>query len=457
MQISKIIIILFVITIALAPIYWFFLIPPMLLSIIKVILLSMLLFFAFAYALLSRNILKYMIENRNINYLFLVIMLFMLIGVFTRNDHYLFSIKGNEYNMLLYSFILAYLAYFVTYICQINNIDGFQILVWPAVFIVIVSVIHIGIVVANYEIITPFPFGKFFEYTSFGTQRTGWSNQISLFAIILPTYVKLKRGSNMTILLSFVIGSLPIIYSQMLTGGRSGFLTSIFLVIIFMLYFLPKRYFITIASVILIASLTGWLDGLNADFKRGPTQKTFVDITEPITYGMVNQLSSKRLEHYKYAINVIEDNPFLGVGIGNARVISQDPTVNQLEIHNVFLRIAAESGLLLPIVLFYPFLYALVRLRRLYKIRGSWRFMRIFVGSDINKYMFNIFVSSIIVVSGLIIALLEPRHIYGGMSGSWIWWVSLSILVFNCKMLSYRKSNDSAGIIDNVSRAHTLE
>ena len=74
--------------------------------------------------------------------------------------------------------------------------------------------------------------------------------------------------------------------------------------------------------------------------------------------------------------------------------------------------------------------------------------MGIDVGSDINKYMFNIFVSSVIVVSGLIIALLEPRHIYGGMSASWIWWVSLSILVFNSKMLSYRKSNDSAGIIE---------
>ena len=81
--------------------------------------------------------------------------------------------------------------------------------------------------------------------------------------------------------------------------------------------------------------------------------------------------------------------------------------------------------------LFYPFLYAFVRLRRIYKIRGSRRFMHIYVGSDINKYMFNIFVSSFIVVSGLIIALLEPRHIYGGMSGSWIWWVSLSVLVYN--------------------------
>ena len=160
MQISKIIIVLLMITIALAPIYWFFLIPPMLLSMIKVILLSMLLFFAFAYAMLSRNMHKYMGDNRNINYFFVVIMAFMLIGFFTKHNYDFFSFKSNEYNMLLYSFVLAYLAYFVTYICQINNIDGFQILVWPAVFIVIVSVIHIGIVVANYEIITPFPFGK---------------------------------------------------------------------------------------------------------------------------------------------------------------------------------------------------------------------------------------------------------------------------------------------------------
>ena len=178
--------------------------------------------------------------------------------------------------MMLYSFVLAYLAYFVTYICQMNNIDVFQILVWPAVFIAIASVIHIGIVVADYEIFSPY--GNV-AFCSFGSARSGWSNQIALFTIILPTYVKLKGGSNMKILLSFVIGSLPIIFSQMIAGGRSGFLTSIFLVTIFMLYFLPKKYFTTIASVILIASLAGFLAGLNIDFKRGPAQKAFVDIT----------------------------------------------------------------------------------------------------------------------------------------------------------------------------------
>ena len=112
MQISKIIIVLFMITIALAPIYWFFLMSPMLLSMIKVILLSMLLFFAFAYAMLSRNMQKYFIENRNINYFFVVIMVFMLIGIFTKNNHNMYSLQSNEYNMLLYSFVLAYMAYF---------------------------------------------------------------------------------------------------------------------------------------------------------------------------------------------------------------------------------------------------------------------------------------------------------------------------------------------------------
>ena len=42
MQISKIIAVLFMITIALSPIYWFFLMSPMLMSMIKLILLSML-------------------------------------------------------------------------------------------------------------------------------------------------------------------------------------------------------------------------------------------------------------------------------------------------------------------------------------------------------------------------------------------------------------------------------
>ena len=164
---------------------------------------------------------------------------------------------------------------------------------------------------------------------------------------------------------------------------------------------------------------------------------------------LINTLSSNRINQYVYAINVIQDSPILGVGIGNARVISEDKNINGLEIHNIFLKIAAESGLLLSIVLFYPVLYAFVRLGRIYKVLGSRRFMGIDVGSGINKYMFNIFVSSVIVVSGLIIALFEPRHIYGGMSTSWIWWASLSILVFNSKMLSYRKSNYSAVMIES--------
>ena len=448
MQISKIIAVLFIITIALSPIYWFFRMSPMLMSMIKLILLSMMLFFAFAYAMLSKNMQKYFIENRNINYFFVVIIIFMLIGLFSKNNLNIFSLQGNEYNMMLYSFVLAYLAYFVTYIFQINNLDVFRILVWPAVFIVIASVTHIGLVVAGYEIFNPYG-GISIEFSSFGAARTGWSNGVALFTIILPMYVKLKGGSNRKILLSFVISSLPIMYSQMLVGGRAGFLTSIFLVIIFMLYFLPKKYFVTIVSVILIVSLSGFLSGQNVNFKRGLEQKTFLDISEPIKYDTVNVMSSKRLDQYKYAINVIQDRPILGVGIGNARIVSEDPGINGLEIHNVFLKISAESGLLLSIVLFYPFLYAFVRLRRIYKVLGSRRFRGIYVGSDVNKYMFNIFVSSVIVVSGLIIALLEPRHIYGGMSASWIWWVSLSILVFNSKMLSYRKRNYSAGLIES--------
>jgi len=449
MKISKIIIVLFMITIALAPIYWFFHISPMLLSMIKVILLSMMLFFAFAYAMLSTNMRKYMAENRNINYLFVIILVFMLIGILTKNNQSLYSLQSNEYNMFLYSFVLAYLAYFVTYISQINNIDVYQILVWPAVFIVIVSLMHIGIVLADYEIYTPYlRKGETFEFTAFGAARVGWSNQIALFTIILPTYVKLKGGSHMKILLSFVISSLPIMYSQILAGGRSGFLTSIFLVTIFMLYFLPKKYFITIASVILILALSGFLSTLNEEFKRGSVQKAFVDFTKPINYDMINTLTSNRIDQYAYALNKLQDRPILGVGIGNARIISEDSN-NGLEIHNVFLRFALESGLILSIVLLYPFLYAFVRLWRIYKIRKSRRLIHIYGGSDINKYTFNIFISSVIVVSGLIIASLEPRHIYGGMSSSWIWWLSLSILVFNSKMLSYRKSNHSAGIIES--------
>ena len=144
-----------------------------------------------------------------------------------------------------------------------------QILVWPAVFIVIASVVHIVIVVTDFEVFTPYLWrGETFKFTSFGSTRVGWSNQIALFTIILPTYVKLKGGSNMKILLSFAISSLPIIYSQIVVGGRAGFLTSIFLVIIFMLYLLPKKYFVTIVSVILIGSLSGFLSGQNT-FQRG--------------------------------------------------------------------------------------------------------------------------------------------------------------------------------------------
>ena len=111
MQISKIIAVLFMITIALSPIYWFFLMSPMLMSMIKLILLSMLLFFAFAYAILSKNMQKYFIENRNINYFFVVIMVFMLIGIFEKNNQSLYTLQFNEYNMFVYSFFFLYIKF----------------------------------------------------------------------------------------------------------------------------------------------------------------------------------------------------------------------------------------------------------------------------------------------------------------------------------------------------------
>jgi len=411
-------------TIALSPIYWLLYLSPKALLFVKLLFLGALIFFTFSYIVLSKEKIIFSVVNKKISYFFLIIMFFMFISIYDSNIESIFYFQPNEYNMMLYSYVLAYLTFVVTYIIQMNQVNIFKVLVWPAGFIVVVSIAHIVIVILYPQLSSPY--GQF-STTSFGAARTGWSNGIALFSIIIPVYVLLTGGSNKKLMLSLLISAVPVIISQITVGGRGGVLTALFLITAFMLYFMPKRYLIIVMSCLSVVLLV-----LGLSFDRGGEVSKYINNQEMTTYTVWNKISGNRLDHYLYAIKLINENPIRGVGVGNARIISDDLN-DEFEIHNVFLKSAAESGVLFAVLLLYPFLYAFVILKRTRKYY-SIRYLK-YYNVACRGNVIKIYVSAVIVMSGLIIAFIEPRHIYAGMSASWIWWVALSVLLFNNKEL----------------------
>ena len=442
MMIHRLLKISFVSTLSLAPVYWFFFIDKVIIASVKVFLIGILVMSTVAIKA-NAGILNTLYMN-TINRVFLMIFIFMFIGYYGSNHIDMFSLKTNAYNMMLYSYLLSYIALSATFIIAYHNHQNYFkiILLFPAIFVVCISTIHFVSESFGLGVQHPSDFRQF-SYTGFSMLRTGWSNSISLFAIIIPTYVSTKTLSHKKIFLSFIYGSLPILIYQSISGGRAGFISSICAVVAWMYYILPKKYIIF--TMLLLPTILIYGPDLTNDRVNEFIYHYDDSVSRNYSnYEMINRLSGNRLLHYDYAMNLIIDNPLVGVGVGNARITSNGPSEG-LEIHNVFLRGGAELGILFMIILFVPILYALSLWIRQFQMKRLLFGGRSLLDSDLRINTIYVVSSLIIILSGLIVAFVEPRFIYGGVGQSWVWWISLSIFIFNIKNMicsfnsSYRK------------------
>jgi len=194
------------------------------------------------------------------------------------------------------------------------------------------------------------------------------------FVIRLPFIFYLLLSSKNNVIKAFAfISSMLVIYAIFLLTARASIISLFLMFIIVITYLLYKRKEFGIKKIIIQTFLIGlifFIPVLISNFSNTSS----ISITERVA--SINtaddQSSQNRLTYYQDAINRFIENPIMGVGLGNWKIKSIDYVSKEMQsyiipyhVHNDFLEIAAESGivsLLLYILIFY---FVLIRILRL--------------------------------------------------------------------------------------------
>ena len=240
--------------------------------------------------------------------------------------------------------------------------------------------------------------------TGFGPGRTAWSNGLALYvpATLLlfagqppPRYPALRQ----VVIVSLILGS------QVLSGGRAGLLASVFVLAAFVTVRqsrVPAALLLTVLAIMATVLIQQILEHLR--------------ITDLLEYGRaftrVDDFSASRLAGYVLALEHIRERPLLGYGFG--QVLLQIPPVGVFEIHNLWLKLAAESGVLLPLF------FAIMVVRVLVAARRSKSSAQLPGEAEITSPAL-----VLIVVVGLILSQFEPRVLLGSFQNSALWWAAV--------------------------------
>lgn len=356
---------------------------------------------------------------------FLILMMCYLCLMFFNSEHAdMLSAKNNGFNEAVYSFVLAGMATITTSLGLNYKINFYKLLVLPASIIIILCVIHVAACLFKFDHYLLLPS---FSRGAYAYLKTTWSHGIALYVILIPVYVSTKTTSNIRLFSSFIYGSLPIIMSQLVAGGRAALFASFFAATAWMIHILPVKYvllFFTLLAIVVILFIdTAYF------IKQDAVKISEVHVSN---YSYYNKLMSRRLDHWMFGLGIIKDSPLIGVGVGNADIAIPGHQEYGRPIHNTLLRLTAELGLFFLIIVILHFMYVIYLLMRIssiitsfksqYRYRKSYRTDVIYIRSSV-----------IIMISALLISLFEPKYVWAGLGSSWLFWIMASILIFHAK------------------------
>lgn len=252
------------------------------------------------------------------------------------------------------------------------------------------------------SVASPFDTGPL-SATGFGSARTGWSNGLSFYLpVTLLLFVKNPPRRHPALLQLAVIGL--ILGSQALSGGRAGLLASLFVLLAFLT--IPRSrpiaiLYLTAFAVIAIVLADRLLQHLRID-----------DLLQyGSVFALLDDFSASRLAGYVLAWEHIRARPILGYGFG--QVLLTIPHIGVFEIHNLWLKLATESGVLLPLFFLIVVIRVLWSTRRSIAVQphGGGR-------STLTSLV-------LIILVGLLVSQFEPGVLLGSFQNSAVWWAAM--------------------------------
>lgn len=218
-----------------------------------------------------------------------------------------------------------------------------------------------------------------------GGSRTSWSPSVAMFLPWIFVFLFYSRNNYLRVLL--FLAAVVYIANQVLTQGRAGILSSIVFVFVFVFVFLKgyKRklfgVFVLVLALLLLFIFRDYIRlGVDVeDFSNGRVTRNFL------------------------AIEYLLQSPILGKGYGFFKV-NEGVTV-----HNVFLKNAVDSGLLVAIIMLGII------------FRGLRVFKEISSRSGESAYL--------TLVVGVVCAMIEPSIIFGSFNASAFWWACFALVI----------------------------
>ena len=303
---------------------------------------------------------------------------------------------------------------------QIKGEDTFRVFVRAMTIISAFAAFPVAAAVTGFpRFQSPFDLAAFTS-TGFGAGRTGWANALSLYVpIALAAILSYKHRART------VASLMIIVVAQVVSGGRTGMLLSLFNAAGFVVLCGSKRLRVIVLTIVLIGALFSVLSPAVRGLATVATAELLRlgNVHGRVTFEVLDALTSYRLRGYVTGIEMVADRPLLGHGLGSVRIYVA-PLAKHLEIHNVWLKFAVYCGVLLPLFLLYVVAAIVISATPMARAIAN-RTARVMAAA----YMF-------VLVNGVAITMVEPAALVGAFQNSALWWgVAGSVLAVRATTL----------------------
>lgn len=305
----------------------------------------------------------------------------------------LMSYENIIYNLL--DVIFIFLMFWIIKGAILSREELFEVFYKVALVIGGIGLLSLLSAFSGVNITSPAPWNDPFSSSAFGGYRTGWSDSLFLYMPFLLFYLMSSVEKKKKIFCILAMGG--IVASQILSGGRAGFVSSVLAFLIFTRFNIKG---ILILSMVLFVTYHLVSVKTAERFFRASDEQ----IENKQGENKLDKISSGRLEGYQSGLKLFNASPLWGHGFG----ASFHLTGETIDIHNTWLKRLVDGGVLfvLPIVvLFYKLYVSVIRNIKFQHLNRNYLVM----------FRTLFFLS-------LLISMGEPNYLIGSFQGEAFFW-----------------------------------
>jgi len=225
--------------------------------------------------------------------------------------------------------------------------------------------------------------------TGFSTGRTEWSNAVALFSPVLLLGTFRSRRQQ----LIAGAAAVAIAAGQLTVGGRTGLAITVVAAIIS--FGRGSRFSTWIAA----AGALGFVALAAAGGLETPsTLQRGSGSTE------LSEVTTGRSEQWAEALDQIQSRPILGTGLGTAVVSDPLAAHEGVEVHNLWLKLGVEAGVLLPLMVLGALSHQIVLNTKKLGLANA---------------------TTIVLLGGLAMSMVEPNAPIGSFNKTVLFWCCL--------------------------------